>query len=134
VDAAAAHALGQPDAKPGTVGVIGYCMGGGLSLLMACRSDRVGAAAVYYGQPPQSIDEVGNIKAPVLGIFGAEDDWLMPEVPKLQEAMRRHNKSYDQQVYQGAPHAFFNDTQDSYRREASQDAWRRTLDFFKKNL
>ncbi|MBI4235816.1 MAG: dienelactone hydrolase family protein [Chloroflexi bacterium] len=134
LDAAAAYVQQQPYARPGNAGSVGYCMGGGLSLQLACRSQRIGTAVVYYGPNPQNIDEVARIRGPVLGIYGAEDAWIMSGVPALREAMKRHGKSFEDHVYQGAPHAFFNDTSPAYRKQAAEDAWTRTLDFLSKNL
>lgn len=123
-----------PYVKKDSIGVIGYCWGGGNSLLFATRNRELKAAVVYYGPNPANIDDVANIAAPVLGIYGDEDPRITVNVPKLEEAMKKYNKSFEYVNYMGAAHAFFNDTGERYHPEASADAWRITLSFLAKHL
>ena len=118
------------------LGVIGFCMGGGLSLLSACKSQLVGAAVVFYGGNPQPIEQIGNIRGAILGIYGEEDRGLFPAaVDQLREALGQHRIEHEIYTYAGAPHAFFCDTRPQiYRPEASKDAWAKTLAFFRKHL
>ena len=118
------------------VGVVGFCMGGGLSLQTACNSQQVGAAIVFYGGNPNPIEQVKNIACPVLGIYGEEDQGLWPAaVDALKQALDRYHKQYEIHSYPGAPHAFFNDSRPQiYRPEASRDAWAKTLAFYRRNL
>ena len=119
----------------GKVGTIGYCMGGGLSLLTACNSRDVDAAVIYYGGNPDPIDQVQNVRCAILGLYGGADGGIPPSrVAQLGEALEQHGKTYDLHIYGGAPHGFFNDTRESYRKEFSEDAWQRTLAFFADNL
>ncbi|MBI4641525.1 MAG: dienelactone hydrolase family protein, partial [Candidatus Tectomicrobia bacterium] len=133
IDAAIRYIKTQP-LSSGKVGVIGYCMGGGLALLTAIYSDNVDAVNPYYGANPNPIDLVERIQCPILGLYAEHDEANRPSVPAIEAALRRYGKQFECIVYPDAPHAFFNDTQESYREEASKDAWQRTLAFFHKHL
>ena len=121
--------------RPNKIGVVGFCWGGGKSLLLTTRSKDLAAAVIYYGDNPRNLDDVKNITAPVLGHYGEADQRITSGVPKLEEAMKKYGKSFEYKVYAGAPHAFNTDTNPrSYREEAAKEAWSRTLEFFKKHL
>jgi carboxymethylenebutenolidase len=123
-----------PNVKKDDIGVIGYCWGGGNSLLFATRNTAINAAAVYYGPNPANIDDIANITAPVLGIYGELDNRISVNVPTLAEAMEKFNKSFEYKMYTGAAHAFFNDTSANYNPEAAQAAWQVTLAFLQRHL
>jgi carboxymethylenebutenolidase len=118
------------------VGVVGFCMGGALSLFAASKNPRVGACVVFYGIHPKVEPDFDSLRAPVLGIFAEKDQFVPPEaVGALEENMRGHGKSIETHTYPGTDHAFFNDTRpEVFDADASADAWRRTIDFFRKNL
>jgi carboxymethylenebutenolidase len=117
------------------IGVIGFCWGGGKTLMFTTRSKDLAAAVIYYGSNPSNLDDIKNITAPVLGQYGGADERITSAVPKLAEAMKKYGKSFEYKIYPGAPHSFNNDTNDrSYRAEAAKEAWGRTLEFFKKHL
>ena len=116
------------------VGLIGYCLGGGMALMGAVRSDDVDAVNPYYGANPNPIELVGRIRCPILGLYAGNDEANRPSVPAMEEALQRYGKEYEVIVYPDAPHAFFNDRQSNYREEPARDAWRRTLAFFKQHL
>ena len=118
---------GQP------VGSIGFCMGGGLSGLLACHDPELAAAVVFYGATPAN-DLLGNVRCPVLGLYGALDEFLIPTVAPFAEAMKQAGKRFEHVVYEGARHAFFNDTRPSYDVRASRDAFVRVLAFFRTEL
>jgi len=93
-----------------------------------------GAAVAFYGSPlpPQAASEV---KAPLLGLYGAEDHGIAVEsVRAMQAALDQAGIENDMHVYTGAGHAFFNDTRARYHPEAAADAWRRTLDWLRRYL
>ena len=132
----AGYLLGTDYVAGAKVGVVGFCMGGGLSLLSACRSDKIGASVVFYGGPPNPIDQVQNIGCPVLGLYGEADQGLWPDaVNNLKEALTRYGKQFEIHSYPGAPHSFFCDTRPQiYKPDAARDAWARTLAFYRQNL
>ena len=126
---------GQSFVRANKIGVVGFCWGGGNTLLIATRNKDLAAAVVYYGRNPKNLDDVQNITAAVLGNYGAKDEPITSQVPKLEEAMKKYGKSFEYKIYPDAPHAFNNDTNPQrYQAEAAKEAWNRTLDFFKKHL
>ncbi|MBI4287538.1 MAG: dienelactone hydrolase family protein [Chloroflexi bacterium] len=134
LNAAVAYLKGQSFVKADRLGVIGYCWGGGNSLRFATNNKDLRAAVVYYGPNPATLDDVANITASVLGIYGELDTRLTVNVPTLAEAMKKYGKSFEYKVYSGAAHAFFNDTGERHNREAAAEAWPLTLAFLEKNL
>jgi carboxymethylenebutenolidase len=126
---------GEKFVRANKIGVVGFCWGGGNTLLIATRNKDLAAAVVYYGRNPKNLEDVKNINAAVLGNYGEKDTGITSQVPKLEEAMKQHGKSFEYKIYPGAPHAFNNDTNpERYNAEAAKEAWARTLDFFKKHL
>lgn len=117
------------------IGVIGFCWGGGKALMFTTRSKDLAASVIYYGGNPRNLEDVKNITAPVLGQYGGADERVTSGAPKLEEAMKTYGRSFEYRIYPGAPHAFNNDTSpQSYREGAAQEAWARTLEFFRKHL
>ncbi len=136
IESAGRYLLSRDDVRGDRVGIIGFCMGGGLVLKVASETDIAGAAIVFYGRNPDPIEQVGEIDCSLLGIYGGADQGIPPsEVERLREALEKAGKrDFELHIYPDAPHAFFNDRRQSYRREESNDAWERTLHFFRKNL
>jgi carboxymethylenebutenolidase len=112
------------------VGSVGFCMGGGLSALLAAHDPELAGAVIYYGMSPP-LDLVPKIPCPVLGIYGGLDARVNGGVPAFAEAMKQNGKSFEPVTYEGAKHAFFNDERPSYDIDASRDAFARTLEFFR---
>ncbi|MCX6021425.1 MAG: dienelactone hydrolase family protein, partial [Chloroflexi bacterium] len=134
LDASASFLLANGAAGP-KVGITGECMGGGLSILTAARSAKIGASVIFYGgNPPLNL--IFGVQCPVLGLYGAADAGIpAARVHELAGAMMAAGKSFEFQIYPGdVPHSFFNEERASYRKEASDDAWQRTLAFFATNL
>jgi len=146
VGGAAAHLRSLPGSN-GKVGVIGYCSGGRQSVLAACNLDLDAAVDCYgafvTGTPPEEfplkitnlVDQLPNLSAPLLGLFGNEDQYPSPEhVNELEEILKAHDKPYEFHRYDGAGHAFFANNRPSYRVEAANDGWERITQFFKQHL
>lgn len=133
--AAVAYLKAQPFVRGDRIGVTGYCMGGSYALLLPCRSKDIRAAAPFYGEVPDE-KALANLACPVLYIYGDQDFWITPhDVKRLQDGLKKLNKAGEVKIYEGAPHAFFNDTRkDVYRDKEAKDAWKRTLDLFAKLL
>jgi carboxymethylenebutenolidase len=133
VDAAEYLRSQHPLSRGAKVGAVGYCMGGGLSVRLACADPKLGAAVIYYGNAP-SADRLANIACSVLGFYGALDARVNAGIADFASAMQKHGKRFEHHVYEGAPHAFFNETRPSYNAAASRDAFARTLEFFRREL
>jgi carboxymethylenebutenolidase len=119
-----------------SVGTVGFCMGGALSLYAASKNPRVGACVVFYGIHPKVEPDFDSLRAPVLGLFAEKDNFVTPDVVRaLEETMREHGKAIETHTYTDTDHAFFNDTRpEVYDADASADAWRRTIEFLRANL
>jgi carboxymethylenebutenolidase len=121
------------------VGVVGFCMGGGLALVLAtARPDAVAACVPFYGLIPwpEAAPDYSKMSASVLGHYAAKDEYFTPEaVRALETQLKELGKDVELFVYEGADHAFFNDTRpEVYDPEAAATAWRRTIDFLNLKL
>jgi len=122
------------------VGVVGFCMGGGLALVLAGqRPDAVRAVVPFYGGIPWegATPDDSSISAAVLIQCAGNDDWVTPAVAEqtAQSLRDAGNADVTVHVYEGADHAFFNDTRpEVYDAEASAVAWERTLEFLRSHL
>jgi carboxymethylenebutenolidase len=131
MQAAFDYLAARKDVKPGRIGTIGWCMGGGLALQFAIHQPRLGACVVNYGSLPTDPNDIQQILAPVLGNFGADDKGITPaDVQAFDKTMKGLNRRIDVKIYPGAGHAFENpNNTNGYRPEAAADAWKRTLSF-----
>ena len=115
-----------------TAGVIGFCMGGSLTWALAHTEDRISAAVPFYGP---SGGEEGRLRCPVVAHFGAADRSIPPEkVERIRRHLQEQAYAHELFVYDGAGHAFFNDTRASFDPGAAALAWERTLEFFRNEL
>jgi carboxymethylenebutenolidase len=122
--------------QPKKVGVIGFCMGGGLTWHAAAKLKHVGVAAPFYGGGPELTDEeVTLMDGPVLAIYGELDQGVSPEVAAQRESqMDKAGVKHETVIYPNAQHAFFNDTRAAYDPEAAADAWQRVIGLFNRTL
>lgn len=145
--AGAAEYLKSLPTANGKIGTIGYCSGGRQSFLAAV-SLRIDAAVDCYGAfvvgtPPEGmplkigpiVDKTPNLSCPLLGLFGADDQYPSPEhVKELEEALKAAGKTYEFHSYEGAGHAFFAVNRPSYRPEAAVDGWGKIFAFYGEHL
>src|SRR5437868_7954318 len=121
---AAAEYLSTHDATTSEkVGVVGFCMGGALSLYTATKNPNIGACVVFYGGHPNVKPDLPNLHAPVLGLFGERDRSVTPAVAReLERKLKELGKQIEVVIYPSAEHAFFNDTRpEGYNAEAAAD-------------
>jgi carboxymethylenebutenolidase len=114
------------------IGSVGFCMGGHLSALLAARAP-LSAAAILYGNPIADPD-IAKVSCPVLGLYGANDKRVSDQVPAFAQAMQAQGKKFEHVIYEGAGHAFFNDTRPAYDVNAARDAFVRILALFRTQL
>ena len=125
------HLKGHPECN-GKVGVVGFCFGGWISNMMAIKVSDLSAAVPFYGGQPK--EDIEQIKAPLLLHFAELDTRVNAGWPEYEKALKANNKEYIAHMYPNVNHGFHNDTTPRYDKEAALLAWKRTIDFFKKNL
>ncbi len=147
-DAAGAAAyLRSLETSNGKVGVIGYCSGGRQSVLVGCTVD-VDAVVDCYGafvtgtpsdrfplKVTNLVDQLPGLRAPLLGLFGADDQYPSPEqVAELEEILVREGKPHTLVTYDDTGHGFFTTDRSAYRFESANDGWARITDFYGTHL
>ena len=116
------------------VAVLGFCMGGALSILTAVHVKEANAVVCWYGIPPEEAADPSTIKIPLQGHFAQEDEFFPPtQVDALEARLKKGNVTYEIYRYQ-AKHAFGNETGDNHNPEATKLAWQRTVDFLAKHI
>jgi carboxymethylenebutenolidase len=128
----------QSDVKKDRIGAIGWCMGGGYSLDVALDEPTLAADVINYGHLVTDPAEIKKINAPILGLFGGQDQGITPDdVHKFEAAMKQQGKKVEIKIYDDAGHAFENPdnkNKPGYRPDDAADAWRHTLAFLAENL
>lgn len=133
LERAVAWARGRSDTSD-SVGVVGFCFGGGMTPRLAFAGAELDAAAPFYGQNPP-LDRVANVRCPLLLIYGRHDPFIMPGVPALLAAIQDAGLDYGMHIYEEAGHAFLNDARpDVYHAASAHDAWQHTIHFFHQHL
>ena len=135
LDAVRAYALDIP-AGNGKLGSVGFCWGGSASFAYAVSQAELNAAVVYYGTSPAQAGDYAQINAPVLAHYGGNDERVNATIPSAEEAMAAGGKSYEPIIYDGAGHGFLRAQlgQDGANRLATEQAWPRTVEFFREHL
>ena len=143
LDATVAWAKGQ-GANVDRTGITGFCWGGRITWLYAAHNPSVKAGVAWYGRlvgaasaltPAHPIDRVGQLHAPVLGLYGGQDSGIpLDTVDKMKVALATGSAAARKSefvVYPEAPHAFHADYRPSFRKDAAEDGWKRCLAWFK---
>jgi len=135
VKATSSAALATVKANPasnGKSGAVGFCWGGGAVNDLAVNDPGLSAGVAYYGRQPTAAD-VPKITAPLLLQYGGLDERINAGIPAFEAALKANNKVYELYVYEGANHAFNNDTNAArYNKDVAELAWSRTVEFLKK--
>jgi carboxymethylenebutenolidase len=136
IAAAGAYLLQQPECSSSKYGVVGFCMGGALAQYAATNDpDNVGAVVSFYGGFKQVVPDWEKLQAAALLIYGEKDRGVPAELGRELEAkLEKLGKNAEVVIYPDADHAFFNDVRPNYKPEAAADAWRRTLELFRRSL
>jgi carboxymethylenebutenolidase len=118
----------------GKVGCMGFCWGGGVTNQVAVHAPDLTAAVPFYGRQPEP-KAVSKIKASMLIHYAGLDKRINAGIPAFEEALKAAGVDYKIYIYEGAAHAFFNDTNpDRYNKKAAELAWKRTIAFFNEKL
>jgi carboxymethylenebutenolidase len=143
LDATVAWAKKTGKADTAKLGITGFCWGGRIVWLYAAHSKDLKAGVAWYGRlisdkddlhPKNPIDLVGDLKAPVLGLYGGADMGIPNDtVEKMQKALKEAKKPCEIVLYPDTPHGFNADYRPSYRKDKAEDGWKRLLEWFKKN-
>lgn len=141
LDAAVAFAAASGKADTTRLGITGFCWGGRITWLYAAHNAGLKAGVAWYGRlvgqpsantPRHPVDIAGELKAPVLGLYGGADQGIPQDtVEKMREAIKAAGKAAEIVVYPDTPHAFNADYRPSYRQEQANDGWQRMLAWFK---
>jgi carboxymethylenebutenolidase len=127
--------------------ITGFCWGGRIVWLYAAHNAKLDAGAAWYGplaaserspknplQPSFPVDVVKDLRVPVIGFYGGLDTGIPQDtVQRMQEELKKGKSKSEILVFPNANHGFLADYRESYNREASEDAWKKMLDWFKKN-
>ena len=144
VQAAVDYLKAQPFVQPDKIGIVGFCFGGRVSYLAACTVSDIAASVVFYGGNIKNVlggegsspfEQTGNITAPILGLFGAEDGNPTPaDVADIDAALTAAGKTHEFHMYPGCAHGFHCNGRGSYRPEAARDAWAKAVAWFDQHL
>jgi carboxymethylenebutenolidase len=124
----------QQGVQPDKFGVVGFCFGGAYTLRLAAANPKIAAAVPYYGVTPDPASQMAATNAAILGQYGGTDQRVDATIPALEQVMKDSGKIYEKRIYDGAGHAFNNDTGRNYNETAAVAAWKETLAWFDKYL
>jgi len=143
LDAAVAWAKSTGKADTDKLAVTGFCWGGRIVWLYSAHNPNVKAGVAWYGRlvgaadplhPQHPLELAGELKAPVLGLYGGADTGIpLESVEKMRAALKEAGKSSEIVVYPEAPHGFYADYRPTYRKDPADDGWKRLLAWFKQN-
>ncbi|MFF9125410.1 dienelactone hydrolase family protein [Streptomyces sp. NPDC014889] len=132
---AVGHLLSLPEVTSGTIGAVGFCMGGGFVLYLAAVDPRVSAAVPFYGVVRGELPDFSGLRAQLLGHYGEQDRSIpLEQVEELRERIRRQSGvTADFRLYP-AGHAFFNDRRPGHEPDSADRAWQSTVAFLHRHL
>jgi carboxymethylenebutenolidase len=116
------------------VGLTGFCLGGAVTIIGACRIAELSAAVCFYGIPPESVAKPADLKVPLQGHFANQDDWCTPAVVDGFEAAAKAAGRNVEVFRYDAGHGFVNEQRAVHDRAAAELAWERTLKFWATHL
>lgn len=122
-----------PFVRHDRIGLIGFCAGGGNVWDMVINFPEFAAGVPYYGPPP-AVETIANVQTPMLLVYGETDRALTGRMAPIMAEMLTRQKTFGMRVYEGAAHAFNNDTGAAFNATAACEAWRETITFFNKWL
>jgi carboxymethylenebutenolidase len=137
---AAVYLKGLPSVTSQQVGIVGFCMGGLLAVYGASVSPDIGPVVDFYGGFLNVKPDYSKIRGPVLAFVAGRDDSFTPEMARgMESALKGHGVQTELKIYPNADHAFFNDARKDepntpFDPQAAQDAWQRTIAFFRQHL
>jgi carboxymethylenebutenolidase len=134
--AALAYLKAQPAVDPARIGITGFCLGGGLTFMAACKLPGIAAAACFYGRVlDEWIEAIDAIAAPLQLFFGGLDPFIPPErVAQIEARLQALGKDYQLTIYEQATHGFFCEQRSSYHPAAAAASWTALLQFFEQHL
>jgi carboxymethylenebutenolidase len=134
---------GRNDGDMARLAITGFCWGGRIAWLYAAHNPRLTAGVAWYGRldgevndrtPKYPLDLAAQVKAPVLGLYGGQDQGIpQDDVESMRTALKKAGSKSQIHVYPDAPHAFHADYRPSYRKDAAEDGWKRMLEWLRKN-
>ena len=133
LDAVRDHAVTLP-ATTGRIAALGFCWGGSTSFAYAVTQPHLQATVVYYGSSPVETADYHLVGAPVLGLYGGDDERVNATIPTAAREMARYGKHFESEIFPGAGHGFLRAQEGRHgaNREASLRAWRRTIEFLRR--
>ena len=135
IGGAGSYLLSRPECTSREFGVVGFCMGGALAQYTATHNNSVGAAVSFYGGFKKVDVDWERLNVPIILIYGEKDHGVpAAQGQELGRKLTQMGKDAEVIVYPGADHAFFNDTRPNYRKDAAEDAWKRTISLFRERL
>jgi carboxymethylenebutenolidase len=142
IDAAVGFLRTRLEVRARSIGITGYCMGGRYAFMAACAVPEIAACVSYYGplrvaeKPIGVLDLAADLSCPFLGLYGEQDPMIpRADIKELESILRRTEKTFKTKIYPDAGHAFFNDQRpEAYKPAVAQDAWQRTVKFFRTHL
>jgi carboxymethylenebutenolidase len=147
LDAGLTYLAGRPDVDASRAAVAGFCLGGGLAVAWAARTDRLACAVALYGLPelPAAYTPEGRVRSriaiadqvrcPVQAHFGGADEVIpLDQVARFGDALKLSGRPAEVHVYDGAGHAYHDDTHPNHHPEAARLTWERTLGFLRAHL